>query len=88
MPDTNEEKKEMTREEILATSLTAREQEVMHYQLNIDNYTLALEEISNLPPVERAEMSTFANQLSELLASEKLEQQKAKIMLAVIKKQL
>lgn len=88
MPDTNEEKKEMTREEILATSLTAREQEVMHYQLNIDNYTLALEEISNLPPVERAEMSTFANQLSELLASEKLEQKKAKIMLAVIKKQL
>lgn len=83
-----EENKEMTREEILAVSLTAREQEVMHYQINIDNYTLALEEISNLPPVERAEMSTFANQIAELLSSEKLEQKKAKIMLAVIKKQL
>ena len=77
-----------TREEILATSLTAREQEVMHYQINIDNYALALDEISRMPPDERAEMSGFANQLSELLASEKLEQKKAKIMLAVVKRQI
>ncbi len=77
-----------TREEILATSLTAREQEVMHYQINIDNYTLALEEISKMPSGERAEMMGFANQLSDLLASEKLEQKKAKIMLAVVKRQI
>ena len=82
------ETKEMTREEILATSLTAREQEVMHYQINIDNYTIALDEISKMPPDERAEMATFANQLSELLASEKLEQKKAKIMLAVVQRQI
>lgn len=82
------ETKEMTREEILATSLTAREQEVMHYQINIDNYTIALDEISKMPPNERAEMATFANQLSELLASEKLEQKKAKIMLAVVQRQI
>lgn len=82
------ETKEHTREEILEMSLKAREQEVMHYQINIDNYTLALEEISQMSPEGRAEMSSFATQLAELLASEKLEQKKAKIMLAVVKRQV
>jgi hypothetical protein len=77
-----------TREEILASSLTAREAEVMHYQINIDNYTLAFEEISKLPPDERLELASFTEQLHTLYASEKLEQKKAKIMLAVIKKQV
>jgi hypothetical protein len=77
-----------TREEILAMSLEGREQEVMTYQINIDNYALALEEIGNLPPDERNELSEFTEQLRTLLTSEKLEQKKAKIMLAVIKKQV
>ena len=77
-----------TREEILASSLTAREAEVMHYQINIDNYTLALEQISKLPPDERLELSAFSEQLNTLFVSEKLEQKKAKIMLAVIKQQV
>jgi hypothetical protein len=77
-----------TRKEILAMSLEGREQEVMTYQINIDNYALALEEIANLPPDERNELSDFAEQLRSLLTSEKLEQKKAKIMLAVIKKQV
>jgi hypothetical protein len=77
-----------TREEILAMSLEGRVQEVMTYQINIDNYTLALEEIGNLSPDERNELSEFTEQLRSLLTSEKLEQKKAKIMLAVIKKQV
>jgi hypothetical protein len=77
-----------TREEILAASLDARVQEVMHYQINIDNYAIALEEIGNLPPDERAELSAFTEQLRTLLASEKLEQKKAKIMLNVLKRQV
>ena len=77
-----------TRKEILAMSLEGREQEVMTYQINIDNYALALEEIGNLPPDERNELLDFAEQLRSLLTSEKLEQKKAKIMLAVIKKQV
>ena len=77
-----------TREEILKASLDARIQEVMHYQINIDNYTLALEEISKLPPDERHELSAFTEQLHTLFASEKIEQKKAKIMLAVIKQQV
>jgi hypothetical protein len=77
-----------TREEILKASLDARIQEVMHYQINIDNYTLALEKISKLPLDELHELSTFVEQLNILLASEKIEQKKAKIMLAVIKQQV
>lgn len=77
-----------SREEILKTSLEARESEVMHYQINIDNYTLALQEIETLSADERAELSAFTEQLRTLLTSEKLEQKKAKVMLAVIKKQM
>jgi hypothetical protein len=77
-----------TREEILASALEARKQEVMHYQINIDNYTLALDEMSKLSVEERAELSAFADQLRTLLTSEKLEQKKAKVMLSVIQKQL
>jgi hypothetical protein len=77
-----------TREEILAMSLEAREQEIMHYQINIDNYTLALEEMGYMPASERAELAGFAEQIRGLLTSEILEQKKAKIMMAVIKKQV
>jgi hypothetical protein len=77
-----------TREEILRVNLDARVQEVMHYQINIDNYTLALQNIAVMPLDERAELSGFADQLANLLASEKLEQKKAKVMLAVLKQQL
>jgi hypothetical protein len=80
--------KEMTREEIIETSLKAREQEVMHYQINIDNYTIALQKISELSDEDRAELSGFTEQLRGLLTSEKLEQKKAQIMLSVIKQQL
>lgn len=78
----------MTRQDILVKSLDAREQEVMHYQINIDNYTLALAEIEGMSPDDRAELSAFSEQLRNLLSSEKLEQKKAKVMLAVIKKQM
>lgn len=77
-----------TREEILTSALEAREQEVMHYQINVDNYTIALEKISGLGSDERAELSGFAEQLRNLLATEKIEQKKAKIMLSVLKQQL
>jgi len=83
-----EEFKPMTREEILQVSLEARVQEVLHYQINIDNYVLAVNEIARLSPEEQAELSEFEDQLRSLLASERLEQKKAKIMLEVIRQQL
>jgi len=79
---------EPTREEILAASLAARDHEIMLYQINIDNYTIALEEISNMSPEERAEAGPFADQLIELLASEKREQMKAKIMRSALQRQM
>ena len=77
-----------TREEILTLSLEARVQEVMHYQINIDNYSIALQKISEMEPSEQVEMTEFAKQLRDLLASERLEQKKAKLMLAVLEQQV
>jgi hypothetical protein len=77
-----------TREEVLKMSLEAREQEVMMYQINIDNYSMALDHIGLLSRQDREDLKEFANQLSGLLASEQLEQKKAKIMLDVIKQQV
>jgi hypothetical protein len=77
-----------TREQIITAALEGREQEVMHYQINIDNYSLALQQIDLLPPDEQVELREFSRQLKELLISEKLEQKKSKIMLAVMKAQV
>ena len=77
-----------TREEILQTNLDARKQEVMHYQINIDNYTLALANIAAMAADERSELLVFADQLTGLLASERMEQKKAKVMLEVLRQQL
>jgi hypothetical protein len=77
-----------TREEILQTNLDARKQEVMHYQINIDNYTLALANIAVMAADERSELLVFADQLTGLLASERMEQKKAKVMLEVLRQQL
>ena len=76
------------REEILKAALDARVQEVMHYQINIDNYTLALAKIDAMNTEDRAELAGFADQLRILLASEKLEQKKARVMLDVIQLQV
>ena len=78
----------MTKNEILNNSLEGRIQEVMHYQINIDNYTIALKKIAELSTEEQQELSAFAEQLRGLLVSEILEQKKAKIMLSVIEEQL
>ena len=80
-----EKDKAQTREGILTSSYEARVQEIMHYQINIDNYTLALKEIAS---ANDPDLSSFADQVSTLLVSEKIEQKKAKIMLSVLKGQL
>lgn len=78
----------MYKNEILENAVKIREQEIIDYQINIDNYTLALEEISKLDQDEQIELSDFADKLKNLLASEKLEQKKSKIMLVVLQKQI
>lgn len=75
----------MTKHEILKSALVGRQQEVLGYQINIDNYRLAIERIDALGDDDLRE---FQNQLRGLLASEILEQKKAKVILAVIEQQL
>ena len=75
----------MNKIETLSKAQDARVEEVMYYQINIDNYTLAIEEIDKLQDLE---LSEFKQQLQAMLASEILEQKKARVLLTVIQKQL
>jgi hypothetical protein len=77
--------------EILTTNLAARDEEVLGYQINIDNYRLAIAKIaiehtgdSNLDLA----MQEFAQQLEESLQQNIIEQRKAIIIRDVIADQL
>jgi len=69
--------------EILTSALEARTKEVTEYQVNITNFSLAIERIADDP-----ELQEFKTQMQGLLASSILEQRKSKIMLDVIQSQL
>lgn len=71
------------RNEIMKTSLEARINEVTEYQINIDNFKLAIEKIG-----DEADLQDFKSNIKELLASSILEQRKAQIMLEVIQSQM
>lgn len=73
----------MNKKETLEQAMTAREEEIMGYQINIDNYALAI-------PLAEADpdLADFAENLKSLLASSIIEQKKAFIIRDVIKAQL
>lgn len=71
------------RQKLLTGALEAREKEVIEYQINIDNYMLAIQEIGNDPDLQE-----FKQQIQSLLASSLIEQKKAIIMLNVIQTQV
>ena len=73
----------MDKKQILTDALSQREEEILGYQINIDNYQLAIEMAKEDP-----DLSDFSQNLHNLLASSILEQKKAKIMYEVIKKQV
>lgn len=75
----------MDKKEILTTALNARIEELFSYQINIDNYRLAIEHIDTLLDES---LFPFRDQLSSLLASEILEQKKALVIKTVIEQQL
>jgi len=75
----------MNKQDILKQALDARDQEVLGYQINIDNYRLAIEHIKASGDKD---LDEFLDQLNGLLASELLEQKKAKVMQAVIAQQI
>ncbi len=76
------------KQKILTDALNGRNEEILHYQINIDNYTLAIAKIDAMPDDERTELADFREQLSGLLKSSLLEQKKAKIIRDVIADQL
>ena len=73
-----------TRHDILTQSIEARENDIMLYQINIDNYRAAIANIEANHP----DLSDFADQLQDLLQSSLREQKKEQIMLAAIKANL
>ena len=77
----------MNKLKILKSALESRNDEIENYQINIDNYTLAIEKINaehgdNQPIVE------FRDNLSNLLESHKIEQLKSIIIRDVIAEQI
>ena len=72
---------------IITDAYEQRKREVMHHQINIDNYQLALVEIAE-NYADNPAMAEFANRLHELLGSSLVEQAKEIIMRDVMAKQL
>tara|TARA_R110002126_G_scaffold27794_1_gene93178 strand:+ start:139 stop:372 length:234 start_codon:yes stop_codon:yes gene_type:complete len=71
------------KKDILKNALTTRMNEVTEYQVNVDNFRLAIEKIGDDPFLQE-----FKKQLEELLFSTLYEQRKAQIMLEVVQSQL
>lgn len=77
----------MNKLETLRSALAAREDEVVGYQINIDNYIRAIAKI-NTEYADNPAMVKFGDRLSELLEGHKIEQLKAIIIRDVIADQL
>ena len=73
--------------QILTESIEGRNKEIMHYQINIDNYVFAIEDIEQNPNAD-GDMIAFKANLQDLLASSKREQTKSKIILKALEAQL
>lgn len=72
---------------ILKAAADHRRAEVMHHQINIDNYHLAIAEIEQ-NHAEDASLMEFGAKLQALLDESLREQAKEKIMLLVVERQL
>lgn len=77
----------MNKSEILQSALAGRHQEILEYQINIDNYTRAIAKI-DADYADRPDLADFREHLQNLLTSSKLEQTKSIIIRDVITEQL
>lgn len=77
----------MNKLETLRSALAAREDEILGYQINIDNYTRAIAKI-NSEHVDNPAMVEFRDRLIDMLDSHQTEQLKAIIIRDVIADQL
>jgi hypothetical protein len=77
----------MKKLETLQSALDARNDEILGYQINIDNYTRAIEKI-NAEHQNNPAMIEFRDRLADMLDSHKIEQLKSIIIRDVIADQL
>lgn len=77
----------MNKLETLKMALTSRDEEIMGYQINIDNYIRAIDKI-NAEHSDKPAIVEFRDRLIELLDQHCIEQLKAKIIRDVIADQL
>ena len=77
----------MKKLEILKPALEGRHSEVLHYQVNIDNYTRAIAKI-DAEHAGNPAMVEFRDRMQDLLESSKTEQLKAIIIRDVIAEQI
>lgn len=77
----------MDKLQTLKSALGPRNDEVFDYQVNIDNYTLAIEKINN-EYADNPAMVEFRDRLVDMLQSHKTEQLKAIIIRDVIADQI
>lgn len=77
----------MNKLETLQSALIAREDEILGYQINIDNYARAIDKI-NAEHADNPAMIEFRDRLADMLVSNKTEQLKAIIIRDVIADQL
>jgi hypothetical protein len=78
----------MNTKQTLTEALQGRVDEVALYQLNIDNYRLAIAHIDTMSDTDRAELADFKNELATRLVAEIHQQKRALVMLAVIEQQV
>lgn len=77
----------MDKLETLQSALVAREDEILNYQINIDNYARAIDKIK-AEHADKPAMVEFRDRLSDMLEQHKTEQLKAIIIRDVIADQL
>ena len=73
--------------EILRSSAQGRREGVMNYQINIDNFALAIKKIESCH-MDKPHMVAFADQLRAMMRSNIEEQDKERVILEVIEMQL
>jgi hypothetical protein len=78
----------MDKRTILTEALHQREEEIFAYQINIDNFRLAIDYINGLPAEEKELLSAFQENLISRLKTEELEQKKTQVLFHVISQQL
>lgn len=77
----------MNKDTVLLAELTRREDEYQEYQINIDNFTLAIALIEKEHPND-TDLLLFRDELQQRLAEEKRQQNRTRILRDVIKQQI